>query len=131
MMIRKVAILMIIALLVFVGIHQFWPGLFYPELPFSSVKKEVVFELIKQSPDHLVTVAQEDDFSWYGAQFEQGRAIDLFLDVMKKNGWTLIDQDGAGYFFSQSNNKIVVTTQMWTGKIMLFKVPAAVSLITK
>jgi hypothetical protein len=100
----------------------------YPELPIKSANKTEVASLIESANGQIVKIMAEDGYVWYGALFQQGRAIDNFKKKMDQKGWEFLEQNGAGYFFKKGDNTIVVTTKMWTGKYILFKAPGQIIL---
>ena len=38
---------------------------------------------------------------------------EIIKERMKNEGWTYIEQEGAGYFFEKENRRAVVTTKIW------------------
>ena len=52
---------------------------------------------------------------------EVNKSIEL---LMSNNGWTLTQIEGNSLFFKKRNEVLLVSTQMWTNKYRLVKVPA-------
>ncbi|GED70941.1 hypothetical protein BRE01_46430 [Brevibacillus reuszeri] len=125
-MLKKLALPAIaLILVVFAGIMTVNnpPSFLYGKLPFQSLSKQSVVSLIKDSPHPITKLTVEDGYTWYGAKADQGKEIESLLSAMKKNGWSFIQQEGAGYFFEQGSEKIVITSQTWSNRHVFFKVP--------
>ena len=125
MMKKLVVSALVLVLVVFGGIMMVNdpPSFLYGKLPFQSLSKQSVISLIKDSPTPLTKLTVEDGYTWYGAKADQGREIDSLLSAMKKDGWSFVQQEGAGYFFEQGSEKIVITSQTWSNHHVFFKVP--------
>ncbi|MEJ8545990.1 hypothetical protein [Brevibacillus borstelensis] len=99
------------------------PAFLYPELPFPSVSKQTVVHRLRQADGQLTKLATEEGYIWYGTAPQGGAAKDRLIAEMNKAGWTFLQQEGSGYFFQQETEKIVITSQMWSGDFVLFKLP--------
>lgn len=43
--------------------------------------------------------------------------------MIGSKGWKFKEKEGSGLFFEKGDEKLIVTTEMWTGKYVLVKVP--------
>ncbi|MFF0830639.1 hypothetical protein ACFYU8_27715 [Brevibacillus sp. NPDC003359] len=100
--------------------------IWYPALPFESKSKREVTELLDEYTGPIVKLTTENNIDWYGAQSDQGSAADAVKRAVTEKGWTFIQQEGAGYFFERGKEQMVITSQMWTGNYVLFRIPAGV-----
>lgn len=106
------------------------PANFFPELPFQSASKQSVLSVLQLAENQVKWVAEEAGYHWYGTAAPQVVAADHLKTVMAKAGWTFVRQEGAGYFFEKGSEKSIITSQMWTGHYVLFKVPASLPLLS-
>jgi len=51
-------------------------------------------------------------------------AGEMIKEMLDQNGWTFKQQDCNGLFFERHGERLVVSTQMWTGNYVLEKIPA-------
>ncbi|WP_238554223.1 hypothetical protein [Brevibacillus brevis] len=100
----------------------------YPALPFDSKSKREVTELLGENAGTIVKLTTEENVDWYGygPQANQATAAEAMKRAVIEKGWTFIQQDGAGYFFERGKEKLIITSQMWTGNYVLFRIPAGV-----
>ncbi|MBT2689717.1 hypothetical protein J7I93_16135 [Bacillus sp. ISL-47] len=103
--------------------YVFYSKVYYPELPIESITKREAVAKGEKSVYKMTKIAEENSHVWYMAQMKQGKAYDLMKEKMAKNGWSFIEQNGAGFFFEKREKTLIVTSQMWTGKYVLFSVP--------
>ncbi len=66
--------------------------------------------------------------TWYGAKFNQGESVDHMKRKMEEKGWTYLTQEGSGYFFEKGKEKAIITSQSFSFKNVLFKVPVEIDL---
>lgn len=58
---------------------------------------------------------------------DQGKGYEHIKNMIRGKGWTFVEQEGSGYFFEKDGQKLIVTTEMWTRKYVLAKVPVQVN----
>lgn len=129
---RTVSILLVsLVLLVGIGVavRNDPPAYLYPDLPFSSASKQAVVSQLKEADNQLKQLATEHNHVWYGAKAPQDQAAAKLTAALQAQGWTFVSQEGSGYFYSNGNEQIVITSQMWSGRFVLFKVPAGNDLV--
>ncbi|NRS20451.1 hypothetical protein HP398_28970 [Brevibacillus sp. HB1.4B] len=100
--------------------------IWYPALPFDSKSKREVTELLGENTGTIVKLTTEENVDWYGPQANQASAAEAMIRAVTEKGWTFIQQEGAGYFFERRKEKLIITSQMWTGNYVLFRIPAGV-----
>ena len=130
---RKVSILLVsLVLLVGIGVavRNDPPAYLYPDLPFSSASKQTVVAQLKEPDNQLKQLATEHDHVWYGTKAPMDQAAAKLTAALQAHGWTFAAQEGAGYFYSKGNEKIVITSQMWSSRFVLFKVPVGNHLLS-
>jgi hypothetical protein len=94
----------------------------YPPLPVSDTSPREAIQALNHSPDGIVKIAVDDRFAWYISHADQVTAAERLKAMMKAKGWTFTNQEGADYFFAKLDGKTVVTSQMWTGKYVRFRI---------
>lgn len=98
---------------------------YYPSLPIENLSAKEVIKKLKNSDEKVVEVATDDDSIWYITRTEN-EGISIADDNIKKmigsKGWKFKEKDGAGLFFEKDEDRLLVTTQMWTGKYVLVQV---------
>ena len=51
-------------------------------------------------------------------------ADEMIEELVSENGWVFKQKDGAGLFFEKQGNRLIVTTQKWTGDYVLVQIPS-------
>lgn len=125
--IKTISVYIAIFALMLIGgaILNYFTKITPPNLPFNGLPKQAAVQLLEQSDQQLVKLMETEDVIWYGYKGNQGDGGDALKDHFLGNNWKFVDQMGAGYFFEdEQGNRNTVTSQMWTGKYVLYKVPA-------
>ncbi|WP_180994280.1 hypothetical protein [Bacillus sp. Marseille-P3661] len=86
-------------------------------------KRQVVSKINKHSME-MIRLGDEGEYEWYVTRMNKGAAYDSIKKMMSQHGWEFQEQMGAGFKFGKGNKSIIGTTQMWTRKYVLYKVPA-------
>ncbi|MCM3637429.1 hypothetical protein M3152_06815 [Sporosarcina luteola] len=97
----------------------------YPSLPIDHLSAKEAIEKLKNSDEKIVELATDNDSVWYITRTEnEGISIadDTIKQMIRSKGWEFKEKDGAGLFFEKDGERLVVTTQMWTGKYVLVQV---------
>lgn len=100
----------------------YYSKIYYPSLPIDSVSKREVVQRANKSDD-IVYLTKETGYEWYISKVNQGEAYEHLKQMMKKKGWNYKEQMGAGFIFQKENKEIIVESQMWTGKYVIFQIP--------
>lgn len=100
----------------------------YPDLPVNSISpKEAIEKLKKANQIDLVKISQDDNEAWYITENQNGvtEVGENIKKFMSSNEWVFTEKEGSGLFFKKdSGESSVVTTEMWTKKYFLVKVPS-------
>lgn len=96
---------------------------YYPTLPIESVSKREVLQSINESSEPIVKIANEGGYDWFITRADQGEYREILKTMIGDHGWEFETQDGSGYFFEKEDEKLIVTTQMWTGEYVMVQVP--------
>ncbi|WLD94631.1 hypothetical protein [Alkalihalobacillus sp. AL-G] len=116
-------IIVVAMLIVIIGIIAFDSKFYYPDLPVDSVSKKEVLEALNESSEDMVKIAEENGFEWYITRMEQGKAHANLKNMISENRWEFQKQEGSGYFFEKDDETLIATTQMWTRKYVIVKIP--------
>jgi hypothetical protein len=119
---KQICWLMIIIFFLTLFFYNKW---YYPPLPeqLSTVSKWEVLSRIQHSEEPLVKIDENEDYEFYISRMNQGKAYDDLKEHMKQKGYAFHSQEDAGYFFYKNQQRFIVTSQMWTGKYVIFQIP--------
>ncbi|ARU59864.1 hypothetical protein CBW65_01430 [Tumebacillus avium] len=90
-------------------------------------KIETGVERLATADEPIVKIDQSAEYEWYLTRMEQGQGYEHLKKLISGKGWTFVEQEGAGYFFEKDGKKLIVTTEMWTRKYVLVKIPVLVN----
>jgi hypothetical protein len=105
--------------------------LYLPELPVDGLTKKQAYEKISNTENDIIYLINEFDRNWY---IYQGNNQDLQIELIKRFktlGIKFVEQLGSGYIFefTGSEKKLIVESQMWTHKYVIFKMLDGVDLL--
>ncbi|MGE7270310.1 hypothetical protein ACQKK5_02505 [Brevibacillus panacihumi] len=131
---RKIlfGILCCLCIILVIGVWSYFnrPSFLYPALPFSHPDKSSVVAKLKQADDEmlipLTTTDLDTRFYWIGAKSAQSGEAKSLKNLLQTDGWSFVEQEGAGYFFEKDKQRIVITAHMWSSDFVLYKVPVEV-----
>lgn len=84
-----------------------------------------MIEKLNDSDEQIVNLTNENDYEWYIISERNKASADAIIkELVSKNSWVFKQKDGAGLFFEKQGDKLIATTQMWTGDYVLVKIPA-------
>jgi len=101
--------------------------LYYPSLPIKGVSAKEAIDKLKGSDSKVAEIAVEGDYIWYITSSEnQGVSIadENIEQMIVSSGWEFKEKDGSGLFFEKDGEQLIATTQMWTKKYVLVKLPS-------
>lgn len=128
---RKLYYAVGILLIVTIGalIFLYMSKLFLPALPFAGVSKKQVFQLATAS-EGLVFITDDEGASWYIYDGRSTAGTEEFITRLEQFGFSYIEQMGSAYFFTHPDqtDNLIVSSQQWTSRFVLFRLPAEVSL---
>lgn len=96
----------------------------YPALPadVESTPKEAVQKL-NESDQPLVQISKDDEATWYIMKNSEDVNKQI-QQLISSKGWVFKNIDGNSLFFEKDDDVLIVSTEMWTQKYRLVKVPA-------
>ncbi|WP_210367863.1 hypothetical protein [Bacillus sp. REN3] len=110
--------------IVLLALFIFFNQLRYPALPadIESTPKEAVQKL-NESDQPLVEISKDNEATWYIMKNSEDVNKQIEELVSSKN-WVYKEADGNSLFFDKDGDTLIVSTEMWTKKYRLVKVPA-------
>lgn len=106
-------------------LYVFVNKLYYPALPIDGVSAKEAIDQLNESNSKVAKLAVEKQTIWYITSSEnQGILIadENIKQLLASNGWEFKEKDGGGLFFEKGEERLIVSTKMWTKKYVLFKV---------
>jgi hypothetical protein len=122
MMKKQILWTMLLIVFLVLSFNSKWYYLPLPE-QLSVLSKREVLNKIQKIENELVKIYENEDDEFYIAHMNQGKAYDDLKEHMKQKGYVFHSQEGAGYFFYKDQQRFIVTSQMWTGKYVIFQIP--------
>ena len=118
--ITSVVLISIVLIAIFIYFNQ----MRYPALPadVESTPKEAVQKL-NESDQPLVQISKDDEATWYIMKNSEDVNKQI-QDLISSKGWIFKEIDGNSLFFEKDDDTLIVSTEMWTKKYRLVKVPA-------
>jgi hypothetical protein len=121
MMKKQILWTMLLIVFLVLSFNSKWYYLPLPE-QLSVLSKREVLNKIQKIENELVKIYENEDDEFYIAHMNQGKAYDDLKEHMKQKGYVFHSQQGAGYFFYKDQQRFIVTSQMWTGKYVIFQI---------
>ena len=112
-------------LLVIAFILLFYSKSYYPALPIDSISKREVVSIGNSSNENIIKLTEENGYDWFITKMNQGRAYEQLKQMMGSKGWAFKEQLGAGLIFRKGNKELIIESEMWTGKYVIFQIPKA------
>lgn len=95
---------------------------YYPPLPLENYSAKEVVEILNKSNQEVAEIGVEAGTIWFITEHEHD--VDGKIQrMMEEKGWVFQEKDGAGLFFEKDGERLIVTTEMWSEKYVLVKVP--------
>lgn len=120
---KKISIL-ILLIAALAGAYIFINKLYYPSLPIDTISKKEVLDRLHQTDEKIVFLTTENNIDWFIIN-ERNQAIvnEIIINMLQNYGWAFKEKDGSGLFFEKQNEKLIITTQKWTGNYTLVDIP--------
>ncbi|MBS4214844.1 hypothetical protein [Neobacillus rhizophilus] len=115
-----------IVLILFGVLLIYLKDVYYPSLPIDSVSKSEVINKVHKSDGNIVKIAEEDSYQWYISEMKQGKAYENLKSFMEEKGWFFKEQLGSGFVFQNEQGEIMVSSEMWTRKFVIFHFPKGI-----
>ncbi|MBD8025964.1 hypothetical protein H9636_04760 [Ureibacillus sp. Re31] len=111
-------------IIIIAGALVFYNKLYYPSLPIETISKREVLEKLNTSDQPIVFLSKENDQEWYIVnERNQSASDEIIKEMVSQSGWAFTDKDGSGLFFEKQGERLIVTTQKWTGEYVLVDIP--------
>lgn len=109
----------VVCIVVFIFLNK----LHYPSFPIKSITSKEVIQKMDMSNQKMVEISKDSDVIWYITKNSENvnETIERFIS---ENGWEFLEREGNSLFFEKENETLVVSTQMWTKKYRLVKIPS-------
>lgn len=128
---RKLMVLVSVLFLILITVMLmlFNNRYYLPPLPFDNLSKKEVYQTARDNSG-LTYLTTNRGHNWY---IMRGNALDgsnELIAQLKQQGYTFKEQMGAAYMFASSDESetLIVSSQMWTGKFVLFQLPEEIRL---
>ena len=108
------------------GLYTFVNKLYYPESPIDHLSAKEILNKLHNSNEDVVLLSKKNDVTWYITKSNNNGILDSdekIKEMVNKKGWSFKEKDGSGLFFEKDGERLIVTTEMWTSKYVLIKVP--------
>ena len=121
---RRLFVIILVLLVIGFGV-LFYSKAYYPALPINSVSKREVVHIVNTSNEKITKLTEENGYEWYISKKNQGNSYEQLKQMMGSKGWTFKEQLGAGFIFQKENEELIIESEMWTGKYVIFQIPKA------
>lgn len=118
---RRVVIISAVAgVMLLLWIANLWsPVIFQRGNPIPYLKAAMDID----ENNYYVEVDVNDTNTIYISLREGGKCEALFRDVAYSKGFEFMEQAGSGYIFSDGKNRLVISSEIYLGKFIVWKVP--------
>lgn len=116
----------LIALLLIVGVFIVYNKLYYPQSPINNLSVKEILHKFDDSSEDVVMLSNEDNRTWYITRSNKEGIVGADEKIKKMislKGWSFKHKDGSGLIFEKDGESLIITTEMWTSKYVLVKVP--------
>ena len=121
---RRLFVIIPLLLIIAFGLLVFFKP-YYPALPIDSISKREVVNIGNASNEKIIKLTEENGSDWFISKMNQGKAYEQLKQKMGSKGWVFKEQLGAGFIFHKKNKELIIVSEMWTGKYVLFQMPKA------
>lgn len=116
---KKTGIIIFVGFLI--GILWFMQS-YHPPLPVDDFTAKEVIDSLENSNEAIAEIGVEGGATWYITKSENNVDEEI-KKMMVAQGWVFKEKDGAGLFFEKEGQLLITSTQMWSKKYVLIKVP--------
>lgn len=113
-------------ILVIIAVYVFVDKLYYPPIPIKGVSQKEAINSLNESDSNAAQIAVEGDTVWFITKTENMGTLvadENIKQLVIAKGWEFKEKDGAGLFFEKDGKRLIATTQMWTKKYVIVKMP--------
>lgn len=96
----------------------------YPALPADvETTPNEALQKLNESEQPLVEISKDNEATWY--IMKNAEDVNKQIEqLVSSKGWVFKEVDGNSLFFEKDDDALIVSTEMWTKKYRLVKVPA-------
>ncbi|MFJ7951727.1 hypothetical protein ACIQZG_09390 [Lysinibacillus sp. NPDC096418] len=116
----------LVAILLVAGTYIFANKLYYPQSPIEHLSAKDILHKLRDSNEDIAMLSKEDNWTWYVTRSNNNGILEgdkKIKEMISKKGWAFKDKNGSVLSFEKNGRQLIVTTERWTGKYVLFKVP--------
>lgn len=111
-------------LILIIAIFVYSSKFYYPPLPIENVSKREVLNILNSSSSPIVSLTAEKGYEWFIINNQNQMAVDeIIKDMVSQSGWKFTNKDGSGLFFEKLGERLIVTTEKWTGNYSIAQIP--------
>ena len=118
---RKLVVISVVTVVILlIWIVNLWSPVIFQRgnpIPYLAAAMDIDTE------NPYVKVDVDDTNSIYISLREDGECEVLFHDVAYSRGFEFLEQTGSGYIFSDGKNRLVISSETYLGKFIVWKVP--------
>lgn len=122
----KKIVLIVIGMFLIAGSFIVVNKLYYPPSPILHLSAKDILHTLNDSNEGVVMLTKEEDRTWYITRSNNNgieKADEKIKEMVRSRGWSFKDKEGSGLIFEKNGERLIVTTEMWTSKYVLVKVP--------
>lgn len=126
----KITFGIVLVLSLAVGLVYYNFKLYFPDLPVEGVTKKQAYEKIFNRYNSIVYLNHANGYNWYIYQGNQKDGGTELIKQFNTLGFRFKEQMGSGYVFIKDTGKdeLVVESEKWTSKYIIYQVPDEVQL---
>lgn len=116
----------VIAAVASIGFMNKWH---YPSLPIESVTPREAIQKMNASELDLVEISRKGDEIWYIMELTKSGMEgidDKIIAFLDGKGWSFTEKEGSGLFFEKDDERLIVSTEMWTKHYVLVRIPSQI-----
>ncbi|KGR76241.1 hypothetical protein [Ureibacillus sinduriensis] len=121
---KKLAMIFCVLIAIFAAV-VYVNKLYYPPLPVEGLSAKEAIDSLNDSDSKLTQIEDDGEFLWYLTRVDDKgieSADDKVKQLVAAKGWSFKEKDGSGLFFEKDGERLIATTQMWTGEYVLIQV---------
>ncbi|MBP1155072.1 MULTISPECIES: hypothetical protein [unclassified Paenibacillus] len=128
--VTKITFGIVLVISLAVGLVYYNFKLYLPDLPVEGVTKKQAYEKIFNRYNSIVYLNNANGYNWYIYQGNQKNGGTELIKQFNTLGFRFKEQMGSGYVFIKDNGKVelVVESEKWTSKYIIYQVPDEVQL---
>ncbi|WP_126424828.1 hypothetical protein [Brevibacillus marinus] len=93
-------------------------GLYIKQIGYNNLK--IMYTL--HTTDQMIVPMEKADNGDGKYLTKSSSPVELLKERMKREGWSYVQHDGAGYFFEKENRRCIVTVKRWYHKHYIYTV---------